>query len=100
MAKRKTAKQEKVVDLKPRAEKISDEHLKELQKIAAQFDLYHQEIGVVESRKHSLLHVVGRLQEDMKVLQTTMESTYGNVDIDIRSGDIKYSENGEVDKKD
>tara|TARA_R110002074_G_scaffold55223_1_gene137253 strand:+ start:242 stop:538 length:297 start_codon:yes stop_codon:yes gene_type:complete len=96
----KKAKNDKVIDLKPKAEKITTEHLEELQRIASQFDMYHQEIGVAETRKHSLLHVVGQLQEQMKVLQAKMKDSYGDVDIDIRNGDIKYPENGEVDKKD
>lgn len=100
MAKRKTPKSEKIVDLKPKAEKLTQEELVEVQKLAAQFDLYHQEIGSLESKKHQLLHYLTNLQGLMQDLQNKLKEKYGDVDIDIRSGEFKQPENGQVDKKD
>jgi hypothetical protein len=97
MAKRKTGK---TVDLKPKAESIEQGELVELQTLANKFDQTYKEVGINEARKHNMLHQLAGLQEEMKKLQERLESVYGNVDIDITDGKIKYPENGELDKKD
>lgn len=97
MAKRKTGK---TVDLKPKAESIEQGELVELQTLANKFDQAYKEVGITEARKHNVLHQIAGLQEEMKKLQGRLESAYGNVDIDIKDGKIKYPENGELDKKD
>ena len=93
-------KKKEVVDLKQKLEKISDEDLNQLQDLAGRFDMYHQEIGVLEGRKHQLLHVLSNMQGTMRSKQEELKETYGDVDIDIRTGEIKYPENGQSDKKD
>ena len=100
MAKRKTPKSDKIVDLKPKAEKLTEEELKNLQNIAGRFDLFHQEIGILEGKKHQILHAVQNLQEAMLKEQNKLEEKYGQCDVDIRTGELKYPENGQVDKKD
>ena len=97
MAKRKTGK---TVDLKPKAESIEQGELVELQTLANKFDQTYKEVGINEARKHNMLHQLAGLQEEMKKLQERLESVYGNVDIDVTDGKIKYPENGELDKKD
>ena len=62
MAKRKTPK----VDLKPRAEKISEKHLEKIQNIIKSIDSIHFEIGKLESQKHSMLHMIANHQQDLK----------------------------------
>ena len=93
-------KKKEVVDLKPKVEKITEEELKSIQNIASKFDLYHQEIGVLEGRKHQLLHLISGMQDTMRAEQEKLKEAYGEVDIDIRTGEIKYPENGQSDKKD
>ncbi len=97
MAKRKTGK---TMDLKPKAESIEQGELVELQTLAGKFDQTYKEVGINEARKHNMLHQLAGLQEEMKKLQERLESVYGNVDIDITDGKIKYPENGELDTKD
>ena len=97
MAKRKTGK---TMDLKPKAVSIEQGELTELQALAGKFDQAYKEVGINEARKHNMLHQLAGLQEEMKKLQEKLESVYGNVDIDITDGKIKYPENGELDKKD
>ena len=46
-------------------------------------------------RKHALNHAVQMLQGDMNEMQGKLKEQYGNVDIDIVTGDIK--ENDETD---
>jgi NifB/MoaA-like Fe-S oxidoreductase len=93
-------KKTKVVDLAPKADKITQEELTNLQGLAREFDNHYKEIGVTEARKHNLVHAVAGLQDQMKVMQEHLKTTYGDIDIDITNGEIKYPENGELDKKD
>ena len=97
MAKRKTPKSEKFVDLKPQAEKLTQEELTELQTTVSKVDRLYLEIGKVEAQKHSFLHMLAGVQDEIKLLQTKLEDTYGSVDIDVRDGTIKTKESGQAD---
>ena len=50
------AKKDKVVELKTKAEKISDEHLKEHQSIINNINMCQINIGKLEAQKHKLIH--------------------------------------------
>ena len=99
MAKTKT-KKEKVVDLKPKAEKITDEQLKKVQDTVNNLNRSQLEIGSMEVKKHELMHQVAGLRDELTVLQGEFEKAYGTFDINIQDGMINYPENGEADKKD
>ncbi len=101
MAKRKTPKAEKVIDLTPKVEKITDEQLKKVQVVVSNLNKTQMEIGQLETRKHELLHNIAVLRDELAVLQSEFEKEYGTVDISIQDGTINYPpENGETDKKD
>ena len=100
MAKTKN-KKEKIVDLKPKAEKITDEQLERVQSIINDINRNQIEIGGIEAKKHAMLHHVSVLQESVGNMKDEFEKEYGTADIDIQSGTINYpKENGEADKKD
>ena len=63
MAKRKTPKVDKVVDLKPKAEKITDEQLQKLQKSVGNINRAKTELGALELQKHSIVKII---EEDDK----------------------------------
>ena len=94
------AKKEKVVDLKPKAEKISEEQLKKVQELVNNLNRSQLEIGSMEVKKHELMHSVAGLRDQLIVLQQEFEKQYGTFDINILDGTINYPENGEADKKD
>ena len=101
MAKRKTPKAEKVVDLTPKSEKITDEQLKKVQETVNNLNRSQMEIGQMESRKHEMLHGVAGLRDDLAKLQTEFQKDYGTFDVNIENGTINYpQENGKADKKD
>jgi ABC-type phosphate transport system auxiliary subunit len=107
MAKRKTAKKEKIVDLKPRPEKVTDEELAKIQNAVNGVSNHQVEIGRMETRKHQLLHNLGQLQDSLALLQEELQKEYNTIDINIDTGEINYPpenpnppENGETDKKD
>jgi len=100
MAKRKTPKSEKIVDLKPKAEKISEKQLTKVQDVINRINRGQLELGIMETRKHSILHSIARVQDELTLLQEEFKKEYGTYDVNIQDGSINYPENGEVNKKD
>lgn len=88
----------KVVDLKPTS--ITEEELKRLQELVSLINRGEMNLGQLEVQKHTVLHRITAVQEQIGALQKEFEETYGKVDINISDGTISYSEDGEADKKD
>ena len=97
MAKTKN-KKEDIIDLKP--EKVTEEQLKKIQDQVNRMNNFQIEVGIIETRKHALLHQIGSIQQEISETQEELEKEYGSADVNIQTGEIKYPENGEVDKKD
>ena len=95
MAKRKTAK---VKDLRP--QNVTAEELKKLQELVNMVRQGEMQLGNIETKKHSLLHQITGVQEQIGLLQNKFEETYGKVDINITDGTISYPEDEQADKKD
>tara|TARA_Y100001973_G_scaffold29428_1_gene44485 strand:+ start:446 stop:730 length:285 start_codon:yes stop_codon:yes gene_type:complete len=93
------AKKEKMVDLKPKAEKVSDEQLKQLQKIISTSNKLQFDIGTLEAQKHSMLHAMFQANEKIRTLQDEFQKEYGTYDINIQDGTINYKDE-QTDKKD
>ena len=100
MAKRKTPKAEKVINLTPKAEKITDEQLEKVQSIINNINRAQLEVGAMELKKHEIMHHIAGLRDELTVLQGEFEKEYGTFDINIQDGIINYPENGEADKED
>tara|TARA_R100001443_G_scaffold65025_1_gene74374 strand:- start:643 stop:921 length:279 start_codon:yes stop_codon:yes gene_type:complete len=83
-------KKQKVVDLKP--QKITDEQLKKVQETVNNINRGQLELGVMETRKHMLLHNVAAIQEQLTVMQNEFQEQYGTFDINIQDGTINYKE--------
>ena len=98
MAKTKTKKDE-IVDLKPKAEKITDEQLKHIQSVVNSINRTQLEMGILETKKHALLHTVAAHQETLAKKQVEFEKEYGTSDINIQDGTINYKDE-QTDKKD
>ena len=79
---------EKMVDLKPKADKISDEHLKELQGILNITNNLQYNIGKLEGQKHSLLHELSITQKRIVDMQDVLSKEYGTYDVNIADGTI------------
>ena len=84
------AKKEKVVDLKPKVDKISDEHLKELQEIINVINNLQFKIGQLEGQKHNLLHELGLGQKNVIDMQDKLSKEYGTFDVNIADGKINW----------
>jgi hypothetical protein len=81
-------KKEKVIDLKP--EKISDEQLQKVQQIINMMNRGQMDLGIIETRKHKLLHDISSIQEQLTAMQGEFEKEYGTYDINIQDGTINY----------
>ena len=69
-------------------EKISEEHLKELQGHVNKINQAQLQLGGLESKKHSLLHAVVTMQTELTEFQNKLEEEYGKVSVNIQDGTI------------
>ena len=76
----------KVEDVK--MEKISEEQLKELQGHVNKINQAQLQLGGLESQKHSLLHAIANMQNELSEFQNKLEEEYGKVSINIQDGTI------------
>tara|TARA_R100000458_G_scaffold53871_1_gene56489 strand:- start:25 stop:324 length:300 start_codon:yes stop_codon:yes gene_type:complete len=97
----KTKKKEEVIDLKPKAEKVSAEQLTKVQDLINGINRSQIELGQMETRKHAMLHSISSLQEEVGKMRDEFEKEYGTADINVQDGTINYpKENGEANKED
>ena len=97
MAKTKTPKSERVVDLKPKADRITEAQLKEIQQVVSASNKIKLEIGNTEAKKHAMLHELDFVNKKIGEIQSKLEEEYGKVDVDISNGAITYSKDGQAD---
>ena len=92
----------KIKELKvEKPEKVSSEQLESIQRIVNKINSAQMNIGQLEVRKHQALHFLAGVNDELALLQGTLEKEYGTNDINIETGEINYvKENGEADKKD
>jgi len=83
-------KKEKVIDLKP--EKISDEQLQKVQQVVNAMNRGQMDLGILETRKHRMLHDIAAVQDQLSAMQNEFEKEYGTFDINIQDGTINYKE--------
>ena len=89
------AKKEKIVDLKSKPEKITDEQLKKVQETVNTINRAQIELGSMELRKHEMLHQLAGVKDELTLLQDELKKEYGTVDVNINDGAINYD--GEAD---
>jgi len=92
-------KKNKTVDLKPKADKISEEQLQELQDVVNAVNRVKLDIGTLEAQKHSMLHTLTKVNEKISEIQKNFQKEYGTYDVSIVDGTINYND-GQTDKKD
>tara|TARA_R100001079_G_scaffold49816_1_gene25390 strand:- start:501 stop:773 length:273 start_codon:yes stop_codon:yes gene_type:complete len=84
------SKKEKLIDLKAKVEKISDEHLKDIQEKVNMVNNLQYNIGKVEAQKHNLLHELALAQNKIIEMQDVLQKEYGTNDINIADGTINW----------
>jgi len=83
-------KKEKVIDLKPKADKISDIHLDELQRVVNTLNGIQFNVGKIEAQKHKLLHDLAKVQDKITLFQDKLVKEYGTYDINLDDGTINW----------
>ena len=73
-----------------KSEKITEEQLKEIQKIVSTINQIKLEVGNVEARKYMLLNELSSVNKMMSDVSAKLEEEYGKMDIDINTGKITY----------
>ena len=94
------AKKEKTVDLKPRAEKISQEHLEALQKLVNNINSIQFNVGKLEVQKFGLMNQLGNAQTRISTFQRVLTEKYGTFDVNIEDGTINWSEEDKEKEED
>ena len=79
---------EKTINLKPKVDKISKEHLTELQTIVNAINNLQFNIGKLEAQKHAMLHELAGTNDSVRLLQGKLEKEYGTYDINLSDGTI------------
>jgi hypothetical protein len=91
---------EKTIDLTPKADKITDEQLQEVQSLLNEINKNQLSIGQLETQKAVIIEGVGQLQVKLREVQNSLEKEYGQVSINIQDGSISELPQDEADKKD
>ena len=91
-------KKEEMVDLKPKVDKISSEHLKELQEIVNIVNNVQFNIGKIEGQKHTLLHELVLSQNKIIDMQDKLSKEYGTFDINVTDGTINWPKENKDEK--
>ena len=98
MATTKTkVKEEEIIDFS-KPEKISKEHLEEVQRVVNGINRAQLDIGQLEVKKHSALHFIAERNDELIIVRDKFEKEYGTANINLETGEITYKEeNGEAD---
>ncbi len=79
------------------SKKLTTEELKELQEAVNGMNNLQLQIGGLEAQKHELLHSMETAKSTLAEVQKKLEDIYGQVSVDISTGDIKENESSTED---
>ena len=79
------------------SKKLTQEELKELQEAVNAMNNLQLQIGGLEAQKHELLHSMETAKSTLADVQKKLEDVYGQVSVDISTGDIKENESSTED---
>ena len=85
MAKTKTKKVKK-------PSKVNNEELNSLQELINNINRHHLQVGQLESQKHSTLHSLAGLNDELVLMRDKFKTAYGTDDINIADCSINYDE--------
>jgi len=67
--------------------KITKEQLESIVKTNKELEDTVLEIGILESKKHSLLHKVAEVNKALEEQKVELEKQYGKISIDLKTGE-------------
>jgi|TARA_R100001198_G_scaffold87761_2_gene63078 hypothetical protein len=80
--------------------KIKEEELKLIKEQQKNLSKLVNEIGLVETQKHGLLHEIAVVNKDIRDYKEVLEAEYGSINIDLETGEYTNVEKDVEDKKD
>ena len=90
----------KIEDIAQDVKKITEEELKSVQEKVGKINQVQMQVGGLETQKHIALHQITNLQDELQVVQKTLEDKYGKVSVNLQTGEITEIPEDETDKKD
>ena len=90
----------KVEDIAKDVKKITDEELKSVQEKVALINQSQMQVGGLEVQKAIAIESLKAAQQELQVIQTSLEETYGKVSVNLQDGTISELPEDEADKKD
>lgn len=82
----------KVTDQITVENKLTAEELNSLQSLVSDYNSIQLKCGDLEIQKHQLLHKLANVSQSLETLQTELKETYGDVVVDINTGEFKPKE--------
>jgi len=79
--------------------KIKEEELLLIQEQQKKLSELINNIGVLETQKHGLLHEIGAVNEDIENYKEVLEAEYGAINISIEDGEYTVIEKDVEDNK-
>jgi|TARA_R110000803_G_scaffold112447_1_gene180792 hypothetical protein len=81
--------------------KIKEEELKLIKEQQKNLSKLVNEIGLLETQKHGLLHEIAVVNKDIRDYKEVLETQYGSINVDIETGEYTQMESDvESNKKD
>ncbi len=80
--------------------KIKEEELKLIKEQQKNLSKLVNEIGLIETQKHGLLHEIAVVNKDIRDYKEVLESSYGPINVDLETGEYTNVEKDVEDKKD
>jgi multidrug resistance efflux pump len=73
--------------------KVTDEELQQLQKAVQAVNEGVTQVGAYEMQKRILMRDVEQAESQLKALQATLEDKYGNITVNLSTGEITDADN-------
>lgn len=90
----------KVEDIAKDVKKVTDEELKSVQEKVALINQVQMQVGGLEVQKTMAIETLKARQQELQVIQTSLEEKYGKVSVNLQDGTISELPEDEADKKD
>jgi len=90
----------KVEDIAKDVKKVTDEELKSVQEKVALINQVQMQVGGLEVQKTIAVETLKARQQELQVIQTSLEEKYGKVSVNLQDGTISELPEDEADKKD
>jgi len=78
-----------------KSKKLTKKELEEVKSIKQELDSTINNIGVLETQKHALLHKVAEVNEKLAKSKKELEDKYGSINIDLVTGEYTAIEKEE-----